>query len=79
MKVMNATDFKAQCLSILDLVYETGERVVILKRGRPVATLARSSDHDRGYPQAELEGTVELVGDVVEPALPEDYWDAIKP
>ncbi|MYF89142.1 MAG: type II toxin-antitoxin system Phd/YefM family antitoxin, partial [Boseongicola sp. SB0676_bin_33] len=31
---INASDFKARCLAILDNVHETGERVVILKRGR---------------------------------------------
>ena len=39
METINASDFKARCLAILDRVQETGEPVVILKRGRPVAEL----------------------------------------
>ncbi len=79
MKTINASDFKARCLAILDDVHESGERVVILKRGRPVAVLVCPSDQDRGCAQAELDGTVEVIGDVVNPVLPEEYWDVLKP
>lgn len=34
METIDASDFKARCLAILDRVQATGERVVILKRGR---------------------------------------------
>lgn len=79
MTTINASDFKARCLAILDRVHETGERVVILKRGKPVAVLVRPTGEDKAFPQAELAGTVELVGDVVGPVLPEEYWDVLKP
>lgn len=39
METINASDFKARCLALPDQVQETGERIVILKRGRPVAEL----------------------------------------
>ena len=78
MTKINASDFKARCLAILDEVHETGERVVILKRGRPVAELSRVSGDGENYPQAELEGTVVIVGDVVGPVLPEDHWDSLR-
>ena len=78
MNTINASDFKARCLAILDRVHETGERMVILKRGRPVAELSPVTGEGRVYPQAELEGTVTIVGDVVEPVLPEDHWDSLK-
>ncbi|MXY32908.1 MAG: type II toxin-antitoxin system Phd/YefM family antitoxin [Boseongicola sp. SB0664_bin_43] len=75
---INASDFKARCLAILDNVHETGERVVILKRGRPVAELSRVAGDSELYPQSELEGTVVIVGDVVGPVLPEEHWDSLK-
>ncbi len=34
METIDASDFKARCLAILDRVQATGERVVILKRGQ---------------------------------------------
>ncbi len=75
---INASDFKARCLAILDDVHETGERVVILKRGRPVAELSRVAGDGEMYPQSELEGTVVIVGDIVEPVLPEGHWDTLR-
>lgn len=75
---INASDFKARRLAILDRVHETGERVTILKRGRPVATLSRATEESEGYPQAELEGTVVIVGDVLEPLFPEEHWDSLE-
>ena len=78
MHTINASDFKARCLAILDRVHETGERVVILKRGRPVAELSRVAGDGYDYPQAELEGTVIVVDDVVGPVFPEEYWDSLK-
>jgi len=36
-KILTASRFKAQCLALLDEVAETGESLVITKRGRPVA------------------------------------------
>ena len=55
METINASDFKARCLAILDRVAATGERVVILKRGRPVAELGPASRTSAEYPQLELE------------------------
>jgi prevent-host-death family protein len=39
MKEITATQFKARCLRLLDEVAETGQPLVITKRGRPVARL----------------------------------------
>ena len=76
MEHINASDFKACCLSILDRVRATGERVVILKRGQPVAELGPTTGLLGRYPQLELEGTVTVVGDIVGPAVPEDHWES---
>jgi prevent-host-death family protein len=39
-RIVNATEFKAKCLAILDEVDDNGGTVTITKRGRPVAVLA---------------------------------------
>ncbi len=78
MTMINASDFKARCLAILDRVHETGKRVVILKRGRPVAELTRATGGSEGCPQAELEGTVVILDDIVEPVFPEEHWVSLK-
>lgn len=36
---MNATEFKAKCLGVLDDVRKDGAEVIITKRGKPVARL----------------------------------------
>ena len=77
MKRINASDFKARCLAILDSVHNTGEPVVILKRGRPVAQLSRVTTDGEQFSQTELEGTVVILGDVVGPALPEKHWESL--
>ena len=65
-----AGKFKAECLAILDEVQESGESIVVTKRGKPVARVIPYSDR-----KAEsLRGSVTFHGDVVNPIL--DKWDA---
>jgi prevent-host-death family protein len=78
METINASDFKARCLAILDQVQATGEPVVILKRGRPVAELLPASRTSAEYAQFELKGTVIVSSDIVAPAVPEDDWESLK-
>jgi prevent-host-death family protein len=79
MKTINASDFKARCLAILDEVGSTGEIVTVLKRGRPVAQVVPPIYTDDGYPQRELAGSVTILGDVVSPVFPPSVWDVENP
>ena len=74
-ETIDASDFKARCLAILDRVQATGERVIILKRGRPVAELLPASRTHAEYPQLELKGTV-IVVTVLEATLAVARLDA---
>jgi prevent-host-death family protein len=76
MRTMSATDFKAKCLAILDEVAQTGEVVTVLKHGRPVAQVVPAVPRQGGYPQEELAGTIEFLGDVIGPVLEPGDWDA---
>lgn len=76
MRSINASEFKAKCLAILDEVKRTGEPVTILKRGRPVAQLVPAVHVKAEYAQAALRGSVRILGDVMEPLLPADDWEA---
>lgn len=51
-RTISATQFKARCLSLLDEVAESGEDIVVTKRGRPVARLVPLA------PAESLEGSV---------------------
>jgi prevent-host-death family protein len=76
MQEINASDFKARCLAILDEVNRTGEPVTILKRGKPVAQLMPPTQPEERYPQQALLGSVEILGDIVEPVLAPEDWEA---
>lgn len=73
---MNATEFKAKCLSLLDEVAESGEVITVLKHGRPVAQLVRAVPAPTGYPQDALAGSIDFLGDVMEPVLEAGLWEA---
>jgi prevent-host-death family protein len=74
-RTINASEFKARCLAILDEVERTGETVTILKRGREVAQLNPVVSRAAKYPQQTLRGTVEVLGDIVGPVVPSDDWE----
>ncbi len=76
MKTINASEFKAKCLAILDEVAQTGESVTILKRGEPIARLIPPLPAQSVYPQHNLQGSGAIVGDIIEPPLPPEAWDA---
>ena len=75
---MNAAEFKAKCLAVLDEVAETGEPVTITKRGREVARLVPPLGTETRYPQQTLAGTFEVREgvDLLAPVLPPEDWEA---
>ena len=77
MKRVAASDFKARCLGLIDEVGETGTRITITKRGRPVAQLVQYvSDEDR-HPQEGLRGSAVFRGDIERPVVGPDEWSAV--
>lgn len=76
MREISALEFRAKCSTILDEVVQTGQAVTITKRGKPVAQLVPPVPRQNGYPQDALFGTVKIHGDIVEPALETDIWEA---
>jgi prevent-host-death family protein len=70
MRTIPAGRFKAQCLKLLDEVAETGETILVTKRGKPVAKVEPIE------PAPSLAGSVTfLVSDeeLMKPIL--DPWD----
>lgn len=61
-----AGEFKARCLALLDRVAETGEELVVTKRGKPVARLVPVE------PPKPLRGSVVWEGDLISP-IGEDW------
>jgi len=77
MKTINATTFKAHCLALLDEVSQQGTSIEIIKRGKPVARLIPTTTTRSRYPQDELKGSVEILGDIIEPVISSDVWEAL--
>ncbi len=75
MTTYTASEFKAKCLKIMDEVAETGERVVITKRGVPVAELLPAREL-RNPIFGSMRHTMKIIGDIEAPLGVE--WDAMK-
>lgn len=63
-RIFAASEFKAKCLRLLDQVEETGETLVITKRGRPVARIVPVSPPRRTL-RGTWKGSVRIKGDIV--------------
>jgi prevent-host-death family protein len=62
-KAINASDFKAKCLKILDELEPSG--VLILKRGKPVARLIPVADQTPLQLVGSLKGKIKIKGDIL--------------
>ncbi len=79
MRTMNVTDFKARCLAVLDEVDRTGETVVLVRRGKPIARVVASRAEAKLAPFHQRFGdAIEIVGDVVAPVAEGTDWDAVR-
>jgi len=58
------TQFKAQCLRLLDQVSKSEKPLVITKRGKPLAKVTRAVKDTRPL-MGRMKGTSEEVGDIV--------------
>jgi len=75
MHTIQASEFKAKCLALMDTVASTGETLVVTKNGKPVAELRPYSGGRVDSPFG-LHPELEIRGDVVAP-LEDDLWKAL--
>lgn len=80
MRTMGAGEFKAKCLAILDEVNETGEPVIVTKRGKPVARVESCEASREAREKRSLLGfmrgmaTIPAEVDVVSAGFDENEW-----
>ena len=72
-RTMKAAEFKAKCLKLMDEVAESGEDIVITKRGRPVARLTPYRT-TRGQWFGRDRDIIEIHDDLIDPVDVE--WEA---
>lgn len=77
MPTIQASEFKAKCLALMDQVARTGEAIVITKNGKPVAEL-RAHQPPRAKSLIGLhKGRIEVLGDIIAP-VGSRLWEALK-
>lgn len=76
MQTIQASEFKAKCLALMDEVARTGEGILITKNGKPVAELHPPTRFRLKSPFGCWKGMIEITGDVMSPIDVE--WDAMK-
>jgi prevent-host-death family protein len=76
LKTVSATQFKAECLRVIDQVNKDHQPVTITRRGQPVAVL---TPIETGVPASiigALRGSVLRYDDPFAPAIEADDWNA---
>ncbi|THD11568.1 type II toxin-antitoxin system Phd/YefM family antitoxin [Metallibacterium scheffleri] len=71
---INAAEFKAKCLKLIDEVAATHEPLVITKRGKPVARVVPIEDEQPRGLFGYMKGTVTIHGDIID--VPHEPWAA---
>jgi prevent-host-death family protein len=69
------SEFKAKCLRLIDDVETKGDRIVITKRGRPVAKIEPVAPEKRPL-RGMWKDKVEILGDIVYFDTTEDWESA---
>lgn len=77
MRTIQASEFKAKCLSLMDEVAVTGESLVVTKHGKPIVELKPVTQPRALSPIGLDKGRIEILGDIVAPVYEGD-WDALE-
>jgi prevent-host-death family protein len=75
-KAIKASEFKAKCLTLIDEVAISGKRLVITKRGKPIADLVPHQTA-KPSPLGLLKGQIKITGDIISP-IDDVEWEAMK-
>ena len=79
---LDASEFEARCLELLDALAENGGELVVMRDGRPAFRIipCRERPKPRGDPKAFFgadRGRIKILGDIMEPI--DVVWEAAEP
>ena len=74
MSSVTVSKFKATCLAVVAEVAKSKKRVIITKRGKPIAELIPYEAETEPIP---LKDTVAFIKDIISPVATED-WEALQ-
>ena len=77
MPTIQASEFKAKCLALMDEVARTGKTIVVTKNGKPVAELRPHRPPRAKYLIGLHRGRIGIRGDIVSP-IGARLWEAMK-
>ena len=72
METLSVSQFKTTCLSVLDQVSRQKKKVLITKRGKPIAEIIPVAGPGE---KISLKDSVTFMGDIISPVAVED-WEA---
>ena len=86
-RTIQASEFEAKCLELMDEVVESGEEIVITKEGRPVSRLVPYQEKQEKQPDAKNikrpktlfginKGEIKILGDIESPIDVEWYAES---
>jgi len=79
METIPVSKFKATCLAVVQRVKRTGRPVLITRFGEPVAEVVPPTRRaSRSAWLGCMQGSVEVLGDEVGPALDAKRWNALR-
>ena len=73
MESLSVSEFKSKCLAILEDVKRQKKKVIITKRGVPIAEIAPINHLKKDIP---LKDTVLYMGDIISPVA-ENEWEVL--
>ena len=79
MQEVAISQFKAQCLSLLEQVCKTKKPIRVTRFGKPIADVIPPSSVERraGWIGSMKDG-IEIVGDIISPADEESDWEVLR-
>jgi prevent-host-death family protein len=72
-RAVTASEFKARCLQLMEEVNDTGEEIVITKRGKPVSRLVPYRQRPASL-IGLMKGQIKILGNIIEPI--DVKWEA---
>ncbi len=75
-RIVSATVFKTNCLSLLKEISKGDQTIIVTKRGRPVAAVTSVNDLAWQSPKGKWVDKITIVGNIVNPDL-DIEWDSL--
>ena len=82
MKEVPISEFRTECLALIEGVRRTRKPLRVTRGGKPIVdivpTAATKPVMDRAKWIGSMKGTVTILGDIVSPAIDKDEWEVLR-